>query len=343
MQRLLLIAGASVLAVSIAACRPAAPQEQTEVLSIESSSSSSLRTATVEGMLEKAGIGIIMQGTHRLQMDDGTYLMLESASVRLDDYLGQRVIVTGSLQATVEAGSMIMDVEMIEGAEPLMKSEVLLEEIPEEFSTVSVSSSAFVQEPLPDRQAGTSSNAVVSRTAKSSNAPATVTSSTPVLSSPPSPTSQKPIPPPASSSSAAALPNTSSSISAGVDSAASVRAMAKVAVDATTFTTTYCSSHIGFCIPMHKWWFYQSFGTNVSPYPWHVEVSSQSVEEVGQGIIVINLVSGGLAGTEGVAVEQGDFVVASHQWTGNRHFEVSGPRELRAAVEYMAKGIAVSE
>ena len=122
---------------------------------------------------------------------------------------------------------------------------------------------------------------------------------------------------------------------------ASIRAMAKVAVDATTFTTKYCSSHIGFCIPLHKYWFYQSFGANVSPNLWHVEVSDKSIDDAGQGVIMVNLVSGGLTGTEGVAVAQGDFVVASRQWTGNRHFEISGPAALKAAVEFMANGVEV--
>ena len=117
--------------------------------------------------------------------------------------------------------------------------------------------------------------------------------------------------------------------------------MSKAAVDSSSFTTKYCSGHIGFCLPLHKYWFFQSFGANVSPYLWHVEVSNQSVEEAGQGVIVINLVSGSYGGTEGVAIDQGDFVVAQRQWTGNRHFEISGPKELRAAVEYMANGIEV--
>ncbi len=128
-----------------------------------------------------------------------------------------------------------------------------------------------------------------------------------------------------------------------VDANVSVKAMAKAQVDAANFKQTYCSSHIGFCMPYHRNWYFQSFGANVSPYLWHVEFSSQSVEEPGQGSIVVNLVAGALEGSEGAAVQQGDFVVASRQWTGNRHFEVSGPKELRAAVEFMANGLVVYE
>ena len=119
--------------------------------------------------------------------------------------------------------------------------------------------------------------------------------------------------------------------------------MMKALVDSENFTKQYCSPHIGFCIPYHRNWYFQSFGANVSPYLWHVEIADHSVEEVGQGVIMVNLVSGGLPSSEseGVAVSQGDFVVTSRQWTGNRHFKISAPKELRAAVEYMANGLVV--
>lgn len=119
--------------------------------------------------------------------------------------------------------------------------------------------------------------------------------------------------------------------------------MAKATVDSANFTQTYCSSHIGFCIPYHRNWYFQSFGATISPYLWHVEVGDQPVEEAGQGVIMVNLMAGPLSGSEGVAVEQGDYVVAKRQWTGNRHFAVSAPTELRAAVEFMANGLTVYE
>jgi hypothetical protein len=71
-----------------------------------------------------------------------------------------------------------------------------------------------------------------------------------------------------------------------------------------------------------------------------VEVADFDVEELGQGVIIVNLVSGEMSGSENVAVEQGAYVVAQHQWTGGRHFEISGPKELKTAVEYMAANIS---
>ena len=67
------------------------------------------------------------------------------------------------------------------------------------------------------------------------------------------------------------------------------------------------------------------------------------LDDPGQGVIMVDLVSGELSGAEGIAVDRGTDVAASRQWTGSRHFEVSGPKELKAAIEFMANGISVSE
>ena len=119
--------------------------------------------------------------------------------------------------------------------------------------------------------------------------------------------------------------------------------MTKATVDSGNFSMQYCTGHIGFCIPYHRNWYFQSFGTNVDPWLWHVEFGNKAVENPGDGVIVVNLVTGALAAGEGegTAVTQGEFVVAQRSWTGNRHFEVSGPADLRAAVEYMAQNIGV--
>lgn len=320
MKRLVLFSG-MLIAASLAACLPSAPRQPPVTgTAMDSSSSSSARYATVEGVLQKAGVGIYMQGTHRLQMYDGTFLLLQSSTVRLDDYINARIVVTGRLQPTAETGGMIMNVEIIEAAEAFPQPEILAEDGPK--TTSSASSSALAMNsipassfpaPLPIRSFY-STNAASSYSARSSS----------------------------SSAQPVSLPPASSSSSAGVvDVSSTIKAMARVASDSAAFTTKYCSSHIGFCFPMHKHWFYKSFGASVSPYLWHVEVSDQSVEEAGQGVIVLNLVSGALVGPEGEAVVRGDFVVASRQWTGNRRFEISGPKELIAAVEFMASGLEV--
>ncbi|NOS67418.1 MAG: hypothetical protein HOO67_03590 [Candidatus Peribacteraceae bacterium] len=315
MKRFSIIARTALLAILVTSCTPVVtppPVEDGEMTS--SSSSTGLRYATVEGVVQKAGVSIYMQGSHRLQMDDGTFLLLESSDLRLDDYVDTRVIVTGTVEPTVESGGMIMNVEMIEEATGMLEPEVLEESSFSSSSTSSAPSSAA---------AVTSSSATASSVVARSSSPAS---------------SPKPVPVVSSSSQAAV---SSSATQTAPDASASVKAMAKAVVDAQNFNQKYCSSHIGFCIPYHRNWYFQSFGANVSPYLWHVEVSDQSVDEAGQGSIVVNLVSGSFEGTEGVAVEQGDFVVASRQWTGNRHIEISASKELRAAVEFMANGVEV--
>ena len=311
------------LALSTVLVVTACAQKQTPPVSdgasSASASSAAARIATVEGMLQKAGVSIFMEGSHRLQMDDGTFLLLKSSMLRLDEYVDQRVIVTGSVQPTVEAGGMIMDVESVVEAD-VMEPEVLQEEALLMPSSAAVSSSVLA------RVASSISPIVV--------APPVITASS-------SPASIPPVAARSSSPAAEANPTPSSSPAAGVDTAATVTAMARVAADTVAYSTRYCTGHIGFCMPLHKYWFYQSFGANVSPYLWHVEVSSSEITEVGQGVIIVNLAAGALSEPEGVAIDQGDFVVVSRQWTGNRHFEVSGPKELRAAVEFMANGIEV--
>lgn len=309
MRNLRIISGIGLAGVLLASCTPAVPPVEPSIDGAAMSSSSTAPSASVEGLLQRAGISIYMEGTHRLQMDDGSFLLLRSDTIGLDSYSDTRVIVTGPIMPTVEGEGVIMSVEDIEGVTSSLPPEVLTEE--------TSSSSVLSEETLP---------------------PVVVESSSSV--------SQAPLP--LSSSSAAPIVPTSSSSSASpqsvsADASVSVKAMAKAVVDAANFREKYCTSYIGFCVPYHRNWYFQSFGPNVSPYLWHVEFADHSVDEAGQGVIIFNLVQGPLGGPDGAVTEQGDFVVASRQWTGNRHMEISAPKELRAAVEFMASGIEVYE
>lgn len=118
--------------------------------------------------------------------------------------------------------------------------------------------------------------------------------------------------------------------------------MAKAKTDAANFTQVFCSRHAGFCVPIHKSWYYNSFGAT-SSYLWHVEVSSEEVAELGDGPLVINLATGSLDASiaDGSVVTQGDFVIGYRQWTNGRHFEVSAPAALRSAVAYITENISV--
>ncbi|MSR87367.1 hypothetical protein EXS70_04330 [Candidatus Peribacteria bacterium] len=306
---------AAIFLASCAAKPPAAPLEAVDEPPPPASSSAPAM-AMAEGLLRPAGNGITMEGSHRLLTDVGQELLLKSATIQLNDYVDGKVRVSGSVRPSVENSMMLMDVETIERVLPTSAS----------GSTVSASS-------LSSSSSEAASSAMSSSEAPSSSSVPASSSSLAASSSKQPVSSAKP----AASSAAAA----SSSVGSTVDVSASVKAMAKATVNSANFTSQYCTSHIGFCVPYHRNWYHQSFGA-LSPSLWHVEIADHEMDEAGQGVIKVDLVSGALTGAEGVAVEQGTTVVASRQWTGNRHFEISGPVELKAAVEFMANGLGVA-
>lgn len=120
---------------------------------------------------------------------------------------------------------------------------------------------------------------------------------------------------------------------------ARVAAMEKETFGAAQWTQEYCSTHIGFCIPIHRNWWFKSFGATSSSL-WHVEVSMEPVENLGDGPLLINLVSGevGAVGAKDLEVRMhGNFAVGYRAWADGRHFEVSAPVELKEAVQYMTE------
>ncbi|OGJ55863.1 hypothetical protein A3D88_01930 [Candidatus Peribacteria bacterium RIFCSPHIGHO2_02_FULL_52_16] len=109
------------------------------------------------------------------------------------------------------------------------------------------------------------------------------------------------------------------------------------------WTQQYCSSHIGFCIPVHKNWWFKSFGTTTS-YLWHVELGPEELQNLGDGPLVVNLLSGTLSGAADKEVKtQGNYTVGYRAWTDNRHFEISAPSELQEAVRHITAALEASE
>lgn len=279
------------------------PQEQS------SSSKSEVQVTTnvtYRGVVEKAGISIYMEGTHRLSLPEGRVLLLQSSARDLNGYIGEDVFVTGDIRPTVEAGGIIMDVKDIALADGGEASSA--EASSEESSAAETSSAA-------------------------SSAPASVP---PVISS--------------SASSAAASSVAAQTSSAPQQQASDIAqihatAMAKSDMSAEKWSQKYCSSHIGFCVPVHKNWWFKSFGTTTN-FLWHVEIGPEELQSLGDGPLVVNLVSGGLATLSVQDREiraQGDYVVGYRSWTDNRHFEITAPANLRTAVVYMTDHLAAAE
>lgn len=269
------------------------------------------------GIVEPAGISIYMQGTHRLLLRDGRFLLLESAAVPLEDYSGNTVEVFGATRPTVEGGGIIMRVERVE----------VLEEEPEEAEKKEEEiGGAEASEKSEENEDGEKDSVRATNTltqSSSSSSRSSRTSSTVAISSESSEAEIREAP------------------VMNAELAARAAAMTKEDVNSGRWTQQYCSSHIGFCIPVHKNWWYKSFGTTTT-YLWHVEVSSEPVEELGGGPLSVNLVTGSVnarKAIDGQVRVQGDLVIGYREWTENRHFEVSAPATLESSVRFMTENL----
>ncbi|OGJ57279.1 hypothetical protein A3H22_00755 [Candidatus Peribacteria bacterium RIFCSPLOWO2_12_FULL_55_15] len=122
---------------------------------------------------------------------------------------------------------------------------------------------------------------------------------------------------------------------------AKVAMMAKEKFTAEQWTQEYCSPNVGFCVPIHRNWWFKSFGATASSL-WHVEVSGELVENLGDGVLLVNLVQGDIA-TSGATDREvrmhGNFAVGYRNWTENRYFEISAPMDMKDAVQYMTDNL----
>jgi hypothetical protein len=121
-------------------------------------------------------------------------------------------------------------------------------------------------------------------------------------------------------------------------------AMAKDNMSDAFWTQEYCTTHLSFCFPVQKNWWFKSFGTTTYDL-WHVEISSEEINDLGDGPLLVNLMAGDVStqgATDGEIKTQGNFVVGYKAWTDNRHFEVSAPKVLETAVQYILNHIKAS-
>lgn len=334
--------------------------EDTVSSSSSSSEEASVPTPNVSytGMLEELGVSVFMQGTHKLTLDDGQIIVLQStdANLTLDSYIGRKVEVRGSVEPTVEAGGTLMRVTEVV---------VLIEEIssssPSSDAAASASSArmcggiagiacgdgeACVDDPSDSCDpslggadcSGICVQVIASSSSSTSAAPSSVSSSV--------------------SSSSRSTSSSSSSLSSAVSSSSKpantnspemeqqVVTMSKQNyTDAGLWTQKYCTSHIGFCIPVHKNWYFKSFGATTSNL-WHVEFGMNTIDELGQGAIILNLVSGTSASmnaSDGQIRTQGADVIGFKDASDGRHFELIADQRLRGAVEYMLAHITPYE
>ena len=113
--------------------------------------------------------------------------------------------------------------------------------------------------------------------------------------------------------------------------------MAKEKLDDSLGTQKYCTSHVAFCVPVHKNWYFKSFGTTTKNQ-WHVEFGLAPIENMGEGLIILNLVNGpatSMDAVDGQIKVQGTDVVGFKDWKDNAHFELIADARLKAAVSYL--------
>ena len=292
--------------VSMAACTP---QGQTPANDTSSSSLSSVeetQNVSFSGIVSKLGASIYTEGTHKLTLDDGRFVLLESDTIDLDNYIGQHVEVAGDARPTVEAGGTIMTVRSVFGYEDLSSS--------------SLSSGSGTL---------SSSGSLSSAVSLSSSAVSSVRSSTPMIASSSAP------------SSAPASSVASSSAPAANDLSAKTAEMAKADMSPANWTQKFCSAQIAFCTPVHKNWWFKSFGTT-SSYLGHVEIGTEEMNSLGEGPISINLVAGAISTvnmSDGQIVTQGNTVTGYRAWSGDRHLEITAPAVLIDAVRYITQNL----
>lgn len=359
-----------VLFIGLTACNFSGQnQENASSSSSSSESSADLVTHNVSytGIIEDLDMSIYQQGTHKLTLDDGQFILLETtdANLNLSTYLGKHVEVHGSIQPTVEAGGMLLRVEeiiVIGSSSSSDESSVSVktcggiaglpcdegEECVDDLSdscdptaggadcagicVVRLSSSASSE---------TSESSISSVMSSSSTSPSQTSSSSSSSSSKPT-----------VKSSSSSVSSTSSSVSSSSSSAAlpadaaqmeeQNKQLAKQTYDQDSlWTQKYCTSHIAFCVPAHKNWYYKSFGATTSNR-WHVEFGMTDIAELGDGAIILNLVAGtsaSMQAQDGQIKTQGNDVIGFKDWEDGTHFEIIADARLKSAVSYMLSHI----
>lgn len=280
---------------------------------------------TYTGTVDPAGISIYQQGSHRLTLSGGKFILLESDAVDLNGYVGEEVTIFGSLRPTVEAGGMIMRVDRIELVYP---QEVEEEEVSSSEEAVSdssassastVSSIATVEEEKEESSVAVQQDSSSSESVTLSSVTTTSTTSSEVSTTSSSEVSQV-------------------AVEYSQEYQERIKVMARQDYAPEDWSQQYCSSHIGFCSPVHRNWWFKSFGTT-NDLLWHVELSSEPIDSLNQGPISIDLIAGEIPTTnESVEISNG-MAVGYKEWTYGRHFVISGDSTLEDAISYITKNI----
>ncbi len=334
----------------ITACNPLSGGGGTVSLSSSSSESSDASVmptynVSYTGTIEELGVSIYQQGTHTLVLSDGQFIILESTdgNLSLNTYLGKRVEVRGSTEPTVEGDGIIMrvqEVTVLDASASTSSAEGSESSAQPQFcggiAGIQCKESGYtcIDDPddscdplkggadcggicVPSTMEVSSAMSVMSSRAVTSSAVASIASSK------------------VSSVAAASVQSSVHTTNAQLE--AQIVLMAKQNYASDLWTLKYCTSHIAFCIPAHKNWYYKSFGATTSNL-WHVEFGMQEIDALYQGPIILNLVSGTSADAgakDGQVRTQGGDIVIFKDWTDGNHFELIADARLKEPANFM--------
>jgi len=326
-MKILKIIGLFAFVAIIASCvgpkEPEAPVvDPFEEELVEDESMRETKNVTYTGIIRPSGISIYQQGTHRLVLEDQRFILLESDSANLDlnGYVGEEVEVFGAVRPTVEEGGMIMRVESIkliseEEEEPMIEEEpeeVVVEDEEEEDVTEVIEDEPEI-EVIPEVE---DEEEVVAEEPEE-----------PVLEEDEEEEPEEEI-------------RDTEVISEALQE--QIDAMAKEDYATSRWTQQFCTEHVEFCIPIHKNWWWNSFG-NTTSYLWHVELGNAPVENLGEGPIQVNLLNGTSASkkaVDGQVRTQGNQAIGFRDWNDNTHFEIVGDASLIEAITYITNNLS---
>lgn len=332
----------------LSACTPGSSDQQSSSSSSESSASSQASdlpetmNVTYTGTLEALTATPSADASHQLVMDSGRNILLQSTDINLQlgSYVGKRVDVRGSLNVSGSAPVLrVTEVTVLDAASSSSAHQLC---------------GGIAALPCPDGFTCTDDPSDTCNPAAGgadcsgvcTQSPAESTSSSTESSAPSSSSSASVKPSVSSSSSAASVAkvpasSVSSSSSAAVAIAPSEPVVAQMAKQnystAGIWTQKYCTGHVGFCVPVHKNWYYKSFGATTSTL-WHVEFGIGEIDALGQGGISLNLISGtaeAAGGIDGKTEEKAGIIVGYKNWDGGKHIQIAADARLTEAVTYM--------
>lgn len=343
MRTLLILTLSSLL---LAACSFGVQNEGDPMVVEEASSSSTepiiTKNVTYSGIVDEKN-GAERYGTHVLRLADGQRIFISSSDpgLSLQSYLGKTVEARGSVQALSDTLSLLRVEEL-----------TILES---ESSSISSSVSSGCGgvagiacedgfecvDDLSDDCSGTGTMTdCMGICVPVVKADSQVTMSSSVASSVPSSPSSSAI---SKASSSLALQKSSSAplevavpASTSSSSRPNASVMAKQNYGSALWTQKYCTTHIGFCIPVHKNWYFKSFGATTSSL-WRVEFGMSAIENIGDGPIALELHSGSseaAGAVSGGAKVQGDAVIGFADFKDS-HFVLTGDASLEGAIRYM--------